>query len=148
MGLNDLFNRREPTEIKFEFIAKQISCGFDFTMVLSEEGEIYSSGNFSKNENLKVFNKIEMDIKFKKVDCGKNTIGLMDENGSFSTMDRDCDITEFANLVISDFSCGETHYVCVDDKGNLYTLGDRLKNLFFFIFFYFFLFFYFISFIL
>ncbi len=47
LGLGDVVNRNEPTQIPFGIAIKQVSAGYYFSLILTSNGTVYSFGDNS-----------------------------------------------------------------------------------------------------
>jgi alpha-tubulin suppressor-like RCC1 family protein len=148
-------------KVEFEEKIKSVKCGFNHTLSLSEEGEVYSWGlgkegalGHSSFENIKLPQKIEFfkekNMKVKQIECGSDFSIALTENGEVYTWGSNIfgqlglgHLTQevklnlpmkinFINQNIKSIFAGEDHCACVSEDGTGYVWGygidGRLGN--------------------
>ncbi len=133
-----------------------ISCGLLHTLFLTDNGNVYSSGNnnngqcglgyLSKQENkLKIINQfIEENIQIKQITCGKYHSACIDNNGNlwcYGLNDNNqCSETEISIIInkpiklyynidtIIKVGCGESFTVYLTQKGYYYGFGKIIVS--------------------
>lgn len=88
LGVGDLSGRLVPTLVKGEDNHVQVACGLNFTVALTNNGEVYQMGSTGAQNNRE---KDKADWKVRVSHCGKAVLQRPFEVGAIcNTLDSRC----------------------------------------------------------
>ena len=150
LGLGDNTNRDRPILVTVPdgLKVKVVSCGGNYTMIITEDGNLYSFG-YNTFGQLGLGDNTEKDrpilvtvpdgLKVKDVSCGGNHTVIMMEDGNLysfggnnwgqlglgDNINRDIPtlVTVPDALKVKAVSCGGSYTAIITNVGNLYTFG-------------------------
>ena len=150
LGLGNTGDRDVPTPVTVSsgLKVKAVSCGSDHTVIITEDGNLYSFGynlvgqlglGGESNRVVATVVSVPDDLKVKAVSCGADHTAIITEDGnlhSFGINDfgqlglGDEDVRDIPTLVtipgdlkVKAVSCGGVHTVIITEDGNLYSFG-------------------------
>lgn len=144
-GLNILSPRQIP--IRGETKIKRVSCGYNHTLVIDIEDNVWSYGyNYSgqlglnDNNNRGGFTRIH-NLKAKTITCNGNYSGVIDFNddiwmfgdnscgqlGIGDTFMRSSPV-KLPNFKVKQIACGHYHSVMIDLNDNILTFGNNVNG--------------------
>lgn len=154
LGLGDHVSNNNFTEVintelsadNLPFEIKQIACGHEHTMILDNQGKLYSCGR-NRDKQLGIsdinyilnFTEVNLPFEVTQVTCGESHTVIVDNIGQLYVCGNNIygqlglgggiyDKYEFTRVKlpfdVTQVSCGPNHTLIVDDQGQLYTCGD------------------------
>jgi len=152
LGLGDIFeNVLIPTKIESLSNIKQISCGNSHTLVLNNQGEVFTFGEnhsgqlgLGHTEGQSVPVKIESLSGIKYVACGGNHSLVVHDSGEifafggnrFGQLGIGNNINQLVpikinylmDIPIQSVICGFEHSMALTNQGNVYSFGNNVKG--------------------
>lgn len=149
LGLGNVYQVTNPTKLGGIFHVIQVSCGYNFTALVTNEGKVYAFGDnangqlgLGDTDNRYQPTKIPGIDNIIYVACGNNHTALVTDTGEVYTTGKNDQgqlglgdtenrlvPTKISNLPkITQVSCGAHHTGFLTSGGNIYTCGSNLDG--------------------
>ncbi len=156
LGLGDNTNKNIPTLVTVpdDLKVKLVSCGVYHTVIIAEDGNLYSFGDNiygqlglgnNTNTNIPTLVTVQDDLKVKVVSCGKlHTVIIAEDGNLYSFGDNSSGqlglgddtfeenlptlVTIPGGLKVKMVSCGDSHTVIITEDDNFYSFGNNVAG--------------------